>query len=95
MPDVIWSLPASADLDRIAVWLDEHRGEETSARMLEVIGQRAQFLTDFPHGGRPYESDKRVLVVIGTPYVIVYRLRDGDAEIIRVHHEREDWQTAT
>ncbi len=39
-------------------------------------------------------QDKRVLVVIGTPYVIVYRLRDAVTEIVRVHHERADWQVA-
>ena len=94
MSDITWSLPATLDLDRIAGWLDEHRGVEISARTLEEIGRRTDFLRNFPHAGRPYKADKRILVVFGTPYVIVYRLSGRDAEIVRVHHKREDWQVA-
>ncbi len=92
MTDIIWSPEASADLDRIAGWLDENRGLETSARTLEDIGRRAQFLSDFPHGGRPWTAGKRALVVLDTSYVIIYRLRDGMVEIIRIHHQRQNWQ---
>ncbi|MBN2973625.1 type II toxin-antitoxin system RelE/ParE family toxin [Roseomonas aeriglobus] len=90
--DIFWSPPAEADLDRIAEWLDDHRGLEMSARVLEAIGQRTHFLADFPHGGRPLADGKRALLVLDTPYVIIYRLRDGLVEIVRVHHERENWQ---
>lgn len=94
MPSIIWSLPATLDLDRIGDWLDEHRNAEASVQALYDIGQRTLFLRDFPHGGRPYKDGKRILVVTGTPYVIVYRLWKGEVEIVRVHHERENWQTA-
>ncbi len=94
MRSVIWSLPATFDLDRIGEWLDENRTAAASAQALYDIGQRTLFLQNFPHGGRPYKDGKRVLIVTGTPYVIEYRLNEGDVEIVRVHHERENWQTA-
>lgn len=76
---VTWSPAARSDLDRTGTWLDDNRGLSFSADMLELIYRRSRFLEDFPHGGRP---------LIG---LIVYRLHLEAADVVRVHHEREDW----
>jgi toxin ParE1/3/4 len=89
---LIWSRPARDDLRSINNWLVDHERHQVSVRMLVAVRKRAQFLADFPYGGRPFRSGHRILRVHGTPYLIRYRIRGGCAEIIRVHHEREDWQ---
>lgn len=94
MRGIIWAPSARSDLNRITAWLDENRDAQTCADTLEAIQRRAEFLMDFPRGGRPLGDGKRLLRIIGTPYLIVYRLSDTQTEVVRVHHEREDWQTA-
>lgn len=33
----------------------------------------------------------RILRVLGTPYLIHYQISNQEVEVLRVHHEREDW----
>jgi toxin ParE1/3/4 len=91
MPLVRWTLPAANDLRAIDEWLSENAGPEPAIRTLAAIGNRAQFLTNFPHGGRPSPGGLRVLRVWETRYLILYRIAGEAVEILRIHHEREDW----
>ena len=92
MTEVTWSLPALADLRAIDAWLTRNASPEQAVRSLAEISRRANFLRDFPHGGRPMiEHDFRVLRVPATPYLILYRLRPNGVEILRLRHERGDW----
>ena len=92
MPQLDWTAPALADLREIDAWLSEHARPEIALVTLLHIRRRARFLEDFPHGGRPIAQNSRVLRVIDTPHVILYRLVDGVVQILRVQHEREDWK---
>ncbi|MGK6319043.1 hypothetical protein [Sphingomonas sp. DT-204] len=58
-------------------------------RTLVAIRLRARFFANFPHAGRPFREQLRVL---DTAYLLLYRLRGDAVEILRAHHEREDWQ---
>lgn len=91
MPQISWTGPALADLRAIEAWLDEGANPEVAARILSAISRRAKFLEDFPHGGCPSPSGMRVLLVFDTPYLILYRIIDQRVQVLRVHHEREDW----
>lgn len=91
MPQLNWTAPALADLRRINSWLLEHRSADLAARTLAGIRERALFLEQFPHGGRPERDGTRVLRVSGTPFLLLYRLRNASVEILRIRHEREDW----
>lgn len=49
-------------------------------------------LSNFPSMGRPGRvSGARELVVSGTPYIIPYRVRDEEVEILRVFHGARKW----
>lgn len=89
---MIWSPLALDDVRGISHWLERKASPDTALRIVGAIRHRAQFLERFPHGGRPYGVAQRVLRVFDTPYLIRYRIKDDVVEVIRVHHEREDWQ---
>lgn len=61
----------------------------------DIIAQRilsaAESLAESPYIGRPGRiADTRERVVLGTPYVIVYRVTD-QVEIQGVFHGRQRW----
>ena len=90
-----WTVSARADLRGIDVWLEREASPDVARATLIAIRERADFFTRFPHGGRPHPDGTRILRVFRTPYLIRYRLRDGRVEVLRVHHEREDWISLT
>jgi len=91
MPVIKWTVSASNDLRSIDAWLSDRAGPDVAVRILTAIRFRADFLRNFPHGGRPSPGGIRVLRVSETPHLILYRLADDVVEILRVRHEREDW----
>lgn len=91
MPRIIWTVPARDDLRKVSDWLEREASPDFSVRTLKAIRQRARFLENFPKGGRPYRDETRLLRVLGTPYLMRYRISGGVVQILRVHHEREDW----
>ena len=91
MPVIDWSDPALRDLRRIDEWLTREASPEVSIRILMAIRERAGFLERFPHGGRPQADGTRILRVFDTRYLILYRLAGDVVQVLRLHHEREDW----
>ena len=93
MTRVRWAGPALEDLRNIDEWLSREASGDPADRMLSAIRLRAVFLTQFPHGGRPYRQGTRILRVLGTPYLVHYRIAgEREVQVLRVRHEREDWQ---
>ena len=90
MPRLIWSNPALADLQLINIWLEENASSALAIATLVKIGSRADCLKEFRHAGRPSEGSKRVLRVLSTPYLIIYRLGRDTVENARIRDERED-----
>lgn len=91
MPRIVWSVPSRDDLRSIDAWLTRETTPEFAARTLSAIRLRARFLENFPKGGRPHRNDTRILRVLGTPYLLRYRIRQEIVEVLRVYHERQDW----
>ena len=89
-----WTPSARADLRSIDRWLEREATPEFAVATLVAIRERSAFLVDFPHGGRLHRDGTRFLRVFRTPYLIRYRLSATSVEVLRVHHEREDWITA-
>jgi plasmid stabilization system protein ParE len=90
MPRLIWSPSSLRDLRGIDEFLAE-RNDAAAARILRAIRAAALRLHDYPRIGRAIDEPFRVFGVRGTPYLLVYRLRDGTVEIVRVRHSRENW----
>lgn len=91
MPALKWTGPATEDLWAIDGWLEENASGEIALATLAAIRFRADFLLDFPHGGRPIGEGIRVLRVIDTPHLIFYQISGDTVEILRIRREREDW----
>ena len=88
-----WTVPAREDLRSLDAWLTKEARPQVAVRTLAEILERARFLLNFPHGGRPFlDKQFRVLRVLDTPYILIYRIKGDTIEILRVRHEREDWQ---
>jgi toxin ParE1/3/4 len=93
MRKIVWTAPARNDLIGIEKWLDEEAGSAVAVRVLSAIKFRCQFLQDFPHGGPPVGNNLRKLRIHDTPYLIVYRIQKSGIDVVRVFHERQDWQS--
>lgn len=91
MPELVWTTPAIRDLQAIDIWLSEHRFAALAEQRLARLRERAELLTQFPHIGRPIDGGVRVMRVFDSPYLLLYRLKNGKLEILRIRHEREDW----
>lgn len=84
--NILWSPQARADL--VDVWSHIASDSPTAAdavenRLIDAI----EGLADFPlqdRAGR--SSDVRELVAARTPYIVIYRVRAGHLEIVRLWH---------
>jgi plasmid stabilization system protein ParE len=91
MRRIEWTPPAQEDLAQIDAywWLNNPaRADE----ILDRIRASAEFLIGAPKAGPAIdESAARKWNVRGTAYILIYRLGDDRIEILRVHHQRENW----
>ena len=89
---IIWSPLALDDLRGIDDRLTREATPDFAVRTPVTIRNRARILANFPRAGRPIGRDHRILRVYDTAYSIRYRIVDSVAKIVRVHHDRENWQ---
>ena len=88
---VAWVPRAQADLRAIS----EHIAADdlgAALRVADRIYNLAKRLADHPRLGRPGRlAGSRELVVSGSPYLVIYRIRAADVEIIRIIHGAQNW----
>lgn len=87
-----WTRLAEQDLEAI----EEYVGQDSPAAavrvVLELMEQAATLLPAHPSIGRPGRvMGTRELVVGHLPYIIAYRVRDRNVEILRVLHTSRAW----
>lgn len=85
---VIWSERALIHIEAIGAYL-ERRSPAGATRVLAAIARRVESLADHPHGGRIHGT--RELVIPRTRYLVAYRLRDEEIEILAVIHGSQRW----
>ena len=90
MPRLIWSEASLRDIRDIDEFLMADN-PMAAARIAKAIRATVLRLVDYPRIGRALNEKFRVLGVRTTPYLIIYRLRDGALEIARVRHASENW----
>jgi toxin ParE1/3/4 len=62
-------------------------------RMADLIEGAADRLRLFPQIGRPSKRPKtHELAVSGTPFVLIYRVKNDSLEIVALYHGARDWQ---
>jgi toxin ParE1/3/4 len=65
---------------------------EAAAGVVIVIQAAVERLSNFPSMGRPGRvPGTRELIVSGTPYIIPYRVRGEEVQILRVFHGARKW----
>jgi toxin ParE1/3/4 len=83
---LIWSPLAKRDLAALFAYVAE---DNTAAahRIASRIAESVEQLVSHPSIGRPGRvPGTRELVVAATPYIVPYRVRGQEIEILRVYH---------
>ena len=81
---------ALADLAHIHAHIAEHNPSAARA-IIRRIRHAITRLGVFPESGRPgVFAGTRELVVVGTPYIVVYVLGDDHVEVVAVFHGAQD-----
>ena len=79
------------DLEQLAAYIAQE--SEQNALLVESrIHGSARLLSRLPGAGRPGRVDgTRELIVLRTPYLLVYCLRSDEIRILRVYHGTRRW----
>lgn len=83
---IVWTESARQDLLKIFTCISEEN-PTAAHRLLAEIKERAVLLQDNPQLGRAGRVDgTRELVVAGTQYILPYRLKEQQIQILAVFH---------
>ena len=89
---VRWTKRAERDLDEIAEYIGQDSPAAAARVALELIDQVESNLPTNPAIGRPGRVlGTRELVIGGLPYIVPYRVREKDVEVLRVLHTSRRW----
>jgi toxin ParE1/3/4 len=89
---VRWTVPALHELEIIREHIARDNSPAATARVVTVILDQIDALIEFPHIGRSGRiPDTRELVVVDTPFIVPYRVRDAEIEILSVFHGARKW----
>ncbi len=90
MMQVTFSLEARADLREIALRIADHNRVRAFS-FVDEIEARCLRIGEFPHAGPPRPQwGKDIRIAIHAKYIIVYRVRDGAVQVLRVVHGARD-----
>lgn len=83
---IAWTRPALRDLPAIWAYVAQDK-PDAAARLVACLKEAADLLSEQPHIGRAGRiAETRELVVSGTPYILVYRVRAGRVQILAALH---------
>ena len=86
-----WTAIAADDLKSLHEYLSDHAPGHADS-MVERILSSIDVLEQYPNLGRPGRLEgTRELVITGTPFIVFYRLRKNQAEILDVLHAARKW----
>ena len=86
-----WTPVAADDLKSVHEYLSERAPTRADA-IVDRILAGIDVLEHYPNLGRPGRLDgTRELVITGTPFIVFYRLRKNQVEILGVLHAARKW----
>ena len=89
---LIWSRRAVADLRELRAFIEQDAPGAAKRITERIVESIETMIPANPKIGRPGRvSGARELVLGGTPYVVPYRIRDGNIVILRVLHGARRW----
>ena len=81
-----WTEKAATQLEKIEVFIFRDKPKTAAGVIVNIIEHTAQ-LTAFPNSGRPgRKHGTRELVIVGTPFTVVYKQGSDAIEIVSVFH---------
>ncbi len=95
---ILYTQDAVDDLDSIFDYISEDK-RTIAAKMLERIEKSIDNLAENPRMGTVLPTNDLSLVepgyrrIVVKPYLIFYRISDGELFISRVLHSRQDWMS--
>lgn len=88
---IVWTEPARQDLREIFEYIAEENPNAARALLAE-IKKRAILLEDNPQLGRLGRVEgTRELVLAGTHYILPYRFKERQVQILAVFHTSRKW----
>ncbi len=88
---VVWTVPANAHLRDIHEYVSESSARAADSQVA-ILLRAASSLGNFPEiGRRGRRRGTRELIVTGTPYIVVYRIRLAAVEILAVIYGARRW----
>lgn len=91
-PAIVWAPSARADLARIDLYYSELDLDFANRAARNAVAA-ARFLQANPHAGPKVDGTAyRKWRVAESPFLLIYRPEKGAVRILRVRHDREDWQ---
>ena len=90
---VKWLRKALANFEAETEYVAEDN-PQAAAEIAYAITRATARLQSYPASGRPGRvTGTRELVVPGTPYILPYRVRGDEVQILRVFHGARKWPT--
>jgi addiction module RelE/StbE family toxin len=88
---VRWTRRAHRRLAEIGAYIEAHN-PAAAARVVSAIAKGVERLGREPGRGRPGRiRGTRELVVVGTPYLVAYRIHVNDIEVLTIQHGAQRW----
>jgi addiction module RelE/StbE family toxin len=89
--NVRWTRRALRRLDKIGARIAEDN-PAAAARVVSAIARSIRQLGNAPGRGRPGRiRGTRKLVIVGTPYLVAYRVEPNDIEVLTIQHGAQLW----
>ena len=86
-----WTPEAVNDLEQIGRHI-LRQNPSVARTVIRTITDGIEGLKKFPNLGRAGQVENtRELVVPSLPYIVVYRIKQENVEILRVYHGAQDW----
>jgi toxin ParE1/3/4 len=88
---IVWRRQALADLAALQAYIAKD-DPQAAKRIAQRIVGAVEGLAYLPSLGRPGRVEgTRELVVARTPYIVPYRVKADEAQILRVYHAARRW----
>jgi addiction module RelE/StbE family toxin len=86
-----WTRPAVRDLGEAGAFVASDN-PQAAERMADRVREAVEYLQEQPNIGRPGRiPGTRELVVTGTPFIVVYRVRGAAVQVLRMLHHSRRW----
>ena len=87
-----WTKRYLRELEAIGGYIAERSPRSAERIVNEIHSRTERLLSANPFIGRPGELEgTRELVIGGTPYIVAYRVKDIEIEILFVQHGARQW----